>query len=142
MGRRTPREQGLRSTLECFGIRFGSKTKFCCRGAGDFRPRSGDIRVPGHNGIGNRNRVRKLREDNVKQVKRALYIQSDKKCMTDPLGELGGFKQASPIPQPGRSLRPSKDLGMVPVALNRPQSVRLWLWFCLLKIRDRHPIMQ
>ena len=31
---------------------------------------------------------------------------------------------------------------MVPAALNRPQSVRLWLWFCLLKIRDRHPIMQ
>ena len=31
---------------------------------------------------------------------------------------------------------------MVPAALNRHQSVRLWLWFCLLRIRNCHHIMQ
>ena len=30
---------------------------------------------------------------------------------------------------------------MVPAALNRHESVRLWMWLCLLKIRNCHPIM-
>ena len=41
-----------------------------------------------------------------------------------------------------RVFRTRIGLGMVPAALNRHQSVRIWLWFCLLRIRNCHHIMQ
>ena len=92
------RESGcLRSTLEHFGISIGSRTSFSVK----VPVISGYdseiyIRIPSHDGIGNRNIVTN-REKTKATVKRIVYIQSGRESLTDTSGELGDSKQAFPI---------------------------------------------
>ena len=59
----------LRSTIEYFSKSSGNSTS-----TSDFRPRSGDIQVLSHNGVGNLNMVTKLKEaKSNRSSKRSIY---------------------------------------------------------------------
>ena len=87
----------LRSTLKYFGISIGSRTIFSVEAPAisGYGPEI-NIRIPGHNGIRNRNIVTN-REKTKATVKRTVYIQSGRESLTNTPGELGDFKQAFPI---------------------------------------------